>query len=347
MNNRDKIINYFNKLKSKPKKKDVDYIIKKYKIQIPKNKNTVNNKYIIIKKKYKINKFDLLNEVTVSELKKKLKKYNINNIGNKKKMFSLYKKKINIPNNTNISSAYYTNIGRRDYQEDRISIYDNSFYYVSCIFDGHAGNKCSTFLKQNLYKTFIKNLKNKKNPMGAMYLTFFELDKKFLENIYGNDGSTANVLFCDKANQICYLANTGDSRAILCRNNGVVKAISKDHKPNDLKERMRIEKKGGFVRDNRTNGNLAMSRAFGDKNLKDVLTVEPDISYFPMRNVKYILQASDGLFDVMSNNEVCNFVNIRLNKNIRLDNISKELVMYAIQTRGSYDNTSVIITLLN
>lgn len=347
MNNRFKIINYFNKLNTKPKKKDIEHIIKKFKITVPKNKTTVIDKYNMIKRKYKIKKNELFNEITVAELKKKLKKYNINNIGNKRKMFSLYEKKLNKLPINNINSAYYTNIGRRDYQEDRISIYDNSYYYVSCVFDGHAGNKCSTFLKQNFYKTFMKNLRNKKNPMGALYITYFELDKKFLDSVYGNDGSTANVLFCDKAKQMCYLANTGDSRAILCRHNGTVKPISKDHKPNDPKERTRIEGKGGFVRDNRTNGNLAMSRAFGDKNLKNVLTVEPDISYFSMRNVKYVLQASDGLFDVMSNNEVCNFVSVRLNKNIRLDQICKELVLYAIEKRGSWDNTSVVITLLD
>ena len=347
MNDRFKIINYLNKLKSKPKKNDIDFLIKKFKISIPKNKNKKTEKYDFIKKKYKIKKVELFNEITISMLRKKLQKYNINNIGNKKKMWLLYRKQLDKLPQSDITSAYYSNIGRRDYQEDRISIYNNSFYYISGVFDGHAGNKCSTYLKKNFYKIFMKNLRLKKNPMGALYLTFFELDENFLNNVNSNDGSTANILFCNKSTKMCYLANTGDSRAILCRNNGVVKQISKDHKPDDVKERRKIEGKGGFVRDGRTNGNLAMSRAFGDKYLKKVITVEPEISYFPMRNIKYVLQASDGLFDVMTNTEICNFINTRLNKNIRLEQICKQLVLYAIQIKGSYDNTSVVLTLIS
>lgn len=347
MNIKFKIINYLNKLDNKPKKKDVDLMIKKYRIVLPKSKTTTKQKYEAIKKIYKIKKVDLFHEITIKELKKLLKKNKIkNNIGNKKKMFKLLQKyNSKLPSN-NISAAYFTNIGKRDYQEDRIAIHNNFYYYLSGVFDGHAGYKCSTYLKQNFYKTFIKNLRLKNHIMGALYITFFELDKKFLDNIYGNDGSTANILFCDKSTQMCYVANTGDSRAILCRHNGSIKQITEDHKPNTPKEKQRIEKKGGFVRDNRTNGNLAMSRAFGDKNLKDVLTVEPDISYFPMRNIKYIVQASDGLFDVMSNSEVCSFVSSRMNKGLNIDKISKELVFYAINNKGTMDNTSVVITLI-
>ena len=347
MNDKDKIITYLNKLKSKPKKKELERLIKKYKIKIPHKKTTLKSKYNYIKKNYNIKKNDLLHEITVNDLKKILKKNKINNIGkpNKKKMFTLLEKfKSKIPNN-NITFTYYSKIGRRPYQEDRLAIHHNAFHYISGVFDGHAGNKCSVFLKQNFYKTFIPKLNKKKHPSSALYFTFMELDKKFLEMINSNDGSTCNILYCDKARKMCYIANTGDSRAILCRNNGIVRQITKDHKPNDPKEKQSIESKGGFVRDNRTNGNLAMSRAFGDKYLKNVITAEPDIMYFPMRNIKYILQASDGLFDVMSNVEICNFINLRLNRNIDINTITQELVSYAINSKGSYDNTSVIITL--
>lgn len=44
--------------------------------------------------------------------------------------------------------------------------------------------------------------------------------------------------------------------------------MSYDHKPEDLKERERIEAGGGFVSENRVNGNLNLSRAFGDFNFK-------------------------------------------------------------------------------
>lgn len=341
---RTKIIKYLNKLSKKPIKKDIDYLVKKYKITIQKNKKTKIQKYNFIKTKYKIKKQDLFHEITLKELKNIFKKNHMNIIGNKKKMFQLLKQ--NQTSKLQINFGFFSNIGRREYQEDRLSVYNNLYHYISCVYDGHAGNKCSSFLKNNFYSVFMKNLQNKKKPIQALFTTFFELDKQFLTNINGNDGSTANVLYCNKKNNICYLANTGDSRAILCKNNGQISQISEDHKPDNPKERKLIEQKGGFVQNGRTNGNLAMSRAFGDKNLKTVITVEPDIYQFTIRNVKFVVQASDGLFDVMSNRDICNFINSRL-KNMNIQDIARDLVFHAIKNRGTQDNTSVIISLFN
>lgn len=339
MEPKKKIIKYLNNLKKKPIKKDIDYLINHFKIKVPKNKNTVKTKYIFIKNKFKIKKIELFHEITVEELKKILKKKHINIIGNKKKMFSI----LTQSDKNQIYFTAFSNIGKRDYQEDRLSIYNNNFHYVSCVYDGHGGNKCSIYLKNNLYNAFIKSLQTQK-PIPALFNTFVNLNKTFLSQIIGRDGSTANVLFYNKKTNTCYLANTGDSRAILCRKNGVVEQISEDHKPNTPSEKQRIESNGGFVQYGRTNGNLAMSRSFGDKNLIDVITVEPDIYQFSNRNIKYILQASDGLFDVMSNREVCNFVNTRLRQQIPIKEISKQLVYYAINNRKTQDNTSVLIT---
>ena len=342
---KNKIIYYFNSLKGKPKNKDIKKLISKLKVKLPKNRKTIQQKYNFIKNKYKIKKIELLHENTVRDLKNYLKKNNVNNIGrlSKKKMFQLLHTIRNQKNR--IITGYFSNIGKRDYQEDRLSVYNTIYHYVSAVYDGHAGNKCSTFLKANFYRYFLKNLQNKRVANTVLVDTFKELDNVFLHQINGNDGSTANVLFCNKKTNTCYIANTGDSRAILCYNNNRVLQISEDHKPNNPIEKKRIEQRGGFVKYNRTNGNLAMSRAFGDKNLKQVLIVDPDVYKFSMHNIRYVLQASDGLFDVMSNSEVCGFVNSRLNKKMNPQDIAKELVYYAIKIKKTLDNTSVIISL--
>jgi protein phosphatase 2C family protein 2/3 len=59
-------------------------------------------------------------------------------------------------------------------------------------------------------------------------------------------GSCAIVLLF--LNDVCYVANVGDSRAVMSsRRGGCVKALSVDHKPNEPSEYERIVKHGGTV----------------------------------------------------------------------------------------------------
>lgn len=66
-----------------------------------------------------------------------------------------------------------------------------------------------------------------------------------------------------------FIANAGDSRAVLCRD-ALAKDLSEDHKPEDEKEKERIVKAGGEVTpDGRVNGGLNLSRALGKKQVKN------------------------------------------------------------------------------
>jgi serine/threonine protein phosphatase PrpC len=62
-------------------------------------------------------------------------------------------------------------------------------------------------------------------------------------------------------------ANVGDSRCVLCYQNKVI-PMSFDHKPTNQKEKKRILNASGFIENNRINGTLAVSRAFGDSMFK-------------------------------------------------------------------------------
>ena len=64
-----------------------------------------------------------------------------------------------------------------------------------------------------------------------------------------------------------FMINIGDSRSVVCRK-GEVFFATDDHKPTHYSERMRIEKAGGHVSQNRVNGQLAVSRALGDFEMK-------------------------------------------------------------------------------
>ena len=129
-------------------------------------------------------------------------------------------------------------------------------------------------------------------------------------------GSTCIVVMVTPSHIIC--ANTGDSRAILQRN-GKVLPLSFDHKPNNIPELQRINNAGGFVKNRRVDGDLAVSRALGDFSYKkqDKLSTnkqkvipEPEFVIYP-RNFEqdeFMVLACDGVWDVATNQECSKFV---------------------------------------
>lgn len=86
----------------------------------------------------------------------------------------------------------------------------------------------------------------------------------------GNEGgSTGTFFIAIKNDDVVKLqvGNIGDSRVIACIN-GQCSPLTEDHKPNNDEERKRIEDFGGRVQNNRVDGSLAVSRAFGDRDYK-------------------------------------------------------------------------------
>nr|GEY56276.1 protein phosphatase 2C 16-like isoform X1 [Tanacetum cinerariifolium] len=173
-------------------------------------------------------------------------------------------------------------------------------------------------------------------------------------------GSTAVVALICSSHVI--VANCGDSRAVLYRGKEAI-PLSNDHKPNREDEYARIEAAGGKViqwNGHRVFGVLAMSRSIGDGYLKPWIIPEPEVTFTPRaREDECLILASDGLWDVMSNEEACEVAR----KRIRIWHIKNSgmpiekgengvdqaaqaaadyLTMLALQ-KGSKDNISVIV----
>jgi protein phosphatase 1G len=136
-----------------------------------------------------------------------------------------------------------------------------------------------------------------------------------------------------------YVANAGDSRAVLCRGGKAV-PMSEDHKPAQPDERARIMAAGGFLSEiggiTRVNGNLNLSRAIGDLRYKmnnelepkdQIITAEPDVLTQRLtRDDSFLVLACDGIWDVMDNQQVVDFVHQRLAKGIAPRDIASELL---------------------
>lgn len=115
------------------------------------------------------------------------------------------------------------------------------------------------------------------------------------------------------------VANAGDSRVVLCRNDQSTEAMSFDHKPSHQIERNRITEAGGFVNQfGRVNGNLNLSRSIGDLKYKQVpniappdqmITAEPDIKSVTLNpDDEFVILACDGIWDCLTNEEAVKYV---------------------------------------
>ena len=86
-------------------------------------------------------------------------------------------------------------------------------------------------------------------------------------------------------------------------------------------------------------GVLAVSRSFGDVSLKPYITAEPEVMEKEIApDDLYLVLASDGLWDVMSNEDVAKFL-----MNVSsFSEVAKELC-YEAAILGSSDNITVVV----
>ncbi|XP_031572190.1 integrin-linked kinase-associated serine/threonine phosphatase 2C-like [Actinia tenebrosa] len=199
-------------------------------------------------------------------------------------------------------------------------------YYA--VFDGHVGPRASQFAAQHLHLN-IKSKMIKASVLGSdremkkcLVDSYSLTDEQFLneaskETPVLKDGSTAvSVLVVDDT---LYVANLGDSKALLCRLNdqGKISVIplSKDHSPAEYNERMRIQKAGGTVKDGRVQGILEVSRSIGDRRFKHCGVIStPDIKRCTLTdNDKFILLACDGLWKGFSVDSAVKYIHNIIN----------------------------------
>eukprot|EP01094_Clydonella_sp_ATCC50884_P003800 TRINITY_DN12914_c0_g1_i1.p1 TRINITY_DN12914_c0_g1~~TRINITY_DN12914_c0_g1_i1.p1 ORF type:complete len:416 (-),score=66.94 TRINITY_DN12914_c0_g1_i1:32-1279(-) len=162
------------------------------------------------------------------------------------------------------------------------------------------------------------------------------------------DGSTAVVAVLTPSGHVA-VGNAGDSRAVMGEivdGKLVTVELSRDHKPNDPKERARIEELGGFVSMWgvwRVNGVLATSRSIGDLHLKPYVSAKPDlVHYHVSQNSLFLILATDGVFDVLSSEEVVAFVVQHVASGGSLAESAEALVQQAYLL-GSADNISALV----
>ena len=264
---------------------------------------------------------------------------------------------------------------------------NNSTYSFFGVCDGHGtfGQNISFYLKENLpqnvmnefLKYDIQNLSEINTYFFSQIIlyTFSETNKEMNEDERIDSsisGSTCVSVICTPERLFCI--NVGDSRCVLGKfdknkNQWIPKNLSKDHKPSDPNEKSRIIKSGGRIESfmdeegnyegpervwlkNEDTPGLAMSRSFGDEIAHTVgVTVSPDIyDYLFVEEDKFIILASDGIWEFMSSDEVVDIVKDFYLKNDlegALEYLYKESSKRWITKENVIDDITVIIAFLD
>ncbi|KAM6554528.1 hypothetical protein CsatB_015290 [Cannabis sativa] len=210
------------------------------------------------------------------------------------------------------------------------------------IYDGHLGDSVPAYLQKNLFSNILKDEEFWTDPSRSISKAYERTDQAILSHSpdLGRGGSTAvTAILID--NRKLWIANVGDSRAVLSKKGQAVQ-MTIDHEPNT--ERGSIENRGGFVSNMpgdvaRVNGQLAVSRAFGDKNLKSHLRSDPDIKSEDINSdADFLILASDGLWKVMSNQEAVDVAK----KTKDPQRAAKQLAAEALN-KDSKDDISIVV----
>jgi len=229
------------------------------------------------------------------------------------------------------------------------------------VYDGHGGYEVARYASRHLHKILESSEKFKNGDVaGALVDAYIATDDLLLtpeglkelsaihdefsvkaEGIFTSSEVTSTLIGCtavscviDFQKRIATCANSGDSRCIVSESGSAIR-LSEDHKPHLESEIRRITAAGGRVTNGRVNGNLNLTRTLGDheyksnKDLKpeeQIITCVPDTKTYDLKDeTDFIILACDGIWDVMLDQELVNFVIQRLLPKDCLTDKEKEL----------------------
>lgn len=273
---------------------------------------------------------------------------------------------------------YVSKRGKRESNEDKHCTYvfldketENPRMNFYAVFDGHGGKYVSSYLCKNLPACFIHHKVT--YPLSKSYVNkIYDVIEEQLYTRHEDKcyecGSTCLAVchYRSDTGEYIDVMNTGDSRLVACNMQFIANPITLDHKPYSPLERRRLEALGARVGKEIWNDrgdwritDLSVSRAFGDKSSEKYVICRPDLFCHKVTdNLRFIILACDGLWDVMTNQEAVDLVvDYFYDKNTNFIpqptevvdgkekrvNIAEKLANRAIRELGSSDNVTAIV----
>lgn len=228
-----------------------------------------------------------------------------------------------------------SHIGRRKHQEDSLLIEPETMGTELClfgVFDGHNGNDAAEFCSGN-FSQYLANVPLvTKDLSTGLSQTVCALDKQV--SAMNNSGTTACVVAI--MGEKVWIVNVGDSRAVIFSRSFRTRFETVDHK-------------GAIHSDG---GSLSTSRSLGDARFKaHGLTSNADVYEQCVSAGETIVIASDGLWDVLSSEEVGMFISTftvpedeaNATPRSKAQHLANAITLHAIEHHNSSDNVSVVV----
>jgi serine/threonine protein phosphatase PrpC len=239
---------------------------------------------------------------------------------------------------------------------------------ISLLFDGHGNNNVIDYITAH-HSAFVELgvrpfPETNAEAFERAQRVFISFETKIRRSVDASySGSTIVAAVHDLVSKSVYFAYAGDSRAIWqfqpgISQNGVSGGKvfgTQDHKPTEPNEKDRIEALGGRITHSkgdvwRVNDNLSTSRSFGDESLKDLgddrkkdlVSIIPAVEGpFTFGSGSYYGMGSDGVFDVLSNNQVAAIIS-----EAQGSQNGAQLVTQAAVDARSYDDITFAYTVV-
>ena len=254
----------------------------------------------------------------------------------------------------NVSEAH-ANEDRAFNDRGRLWLQDGSeiSYQIAAVVDGHGGSGSCELIAASTVGILSDLLEGTMGDVcSAMSEAFAQLEEQCLVL---TPPSGACICLCIAERGRAWVANLGDCRALaVSLEDGPACLLSVDQRSGEGAEYNRILATGGSVVGNAVEG-LMPSRTLGDADVKilcpaGVILAEPEVRVWEGQGI--VIIASDGLWDVLSNEDVLNM--IPRGKTLRracqdpttLQNWAEMLVAEAMRQGAQDDVTALLLPVL-
>jgi len=233
-------------------------------------------------------------------------------------------------------------------------------WWLDMVADGHGG--IGDFVAERVSRTlpfFIDSAECQallqENPPKVdevFEMAFARTQKDVVDTlgpIFGNklmfSGTTCICLLRQEGSKMLHMAWVGDSKAILMKPDGTVVSMTEDHKPENIPERDRITSMGcEIIKCEHEDGvvlqkiNIAgqnypaisFTRSFGDQCVKKLgVHAEPEIVHWDPKEEGFVLLASDGVWEFITEQEVGTFVGDAMKRGLSPEQLLPLLVAFS------------------